>query len=172
MSELTNYGIEQEHTDIRIHVCVRVKRLYVYSRDAALLAIRTHDYPVKDAYTERVKTAEGYAVSWNDIADCREVWLHGSYWRVDPIREDMTTSEKGAAAGHIVSRALEGGYVPLPMKVEVVTDPHTQIDGIDIVARCALRIQVKCDFGGGDKKFGGTGNLFIQTSELNPKQAH
>lgn len=172
MSSLVDYGIEQERTDIRIHVCVRVKRLYVYSRDAALLAIRTHSYPVKPAYQDGMKTAEGYAVPWTDIADCREVWLHGSYWRVDPIREDMTTTEKGAAAANIVSRALQGGYVPLPIQVQVVEDRSTQIAGVDLVAHCALRLQVKCDFGGGDKKFGGTGNLFIQTSELNPKQAH
>lgn len=172
MNDLTNYGIEQERTDIRIHVCVRVKRLYVYSREAALLAIRTHQYAIKSAYQDGMKTAEGYAVPWNDIADCREVWLHGSYWRVNPIRDDMSTTEKGAAAAHIVSRALQGGYVPLPMQVLEVTDRATQIDGVDLVTRCALRLQVKCDFHGGERKFGGTGNLFIQLSEANPYQRH
>jgi hypothetical protein len=46
-----------------------------------------------------------------------------------------------------------------------------QIDGDDIVVLTGanrVHIQVKCDYPGGDKALGGTGNLYLQVAERNP----
>ena len=54
---------------------------------------------------------------------------------------------------------LKGGH----LEGDVVTD---------LLVTASLRIQVKCDYRGGPRELGGSGNLFLQTHECNPLRRH
>ena len=90
------------------------------------------------------------------------------------IREDDDTSEKGRKAVGLIAAMLRRGLLPIPGKVQrLVTDidKPLQIEGQDIIVEfgaATVRIQVKCDYKGGDKSRGGTGFLYLQTAERNP----
>ena len=76
-------------------------------------------------------------------------------------------SEKGRAAEGVVLDMLElMGRKPLE-----ITDRDQQLSGIDIVVS-DVSYQVKCDWNGGDKELGGTGNLYIELNECNPQGKH
>lgn len=72
----------------------------------------------------------------------------------------------------IVGQMLSGGHFPLPVTPEIITSTKLQYEGLDIIIGLGARIQVKCDFAGGERALGGTGNLFIQTQECNPHRKH
>ena len=54
----------------------------------------------------------------------------------------------------------------------IVKEMDLQINGVDIVINMNTKIQVKCDYRGGPKAYGGTGNLYLQVRECNPFGKH
>jgi len=52
--------------------------------------------------------------------------------------------------------------------VQEINERMMQISGIDVTMQDNMKIQVKMDYNGGDKRLGGTGNLYLQTAECNP----
>jgi len=74
---------------------------------------------------------------------------------------------KGDRAALIVKGLLVTNKFPLfAGKAELVDAQTLQVKGVDI--QVSINIQVKCDYNGGPKERGGTGNLFLQVAECNP----
>ena len=85
--------------------------------------------------------------------------------------KDDGLHEKGRKATLLIKGMIRDGMFPMPAIPLEQLDRALQIDGEDIVAWISgrrIRIQVKCDYAGGEESLGGTGNLFLQTAELNP----
>jgi hypothetical protein len=109
-----------------------------------------------------------------DIPNCVELKFSGIAWDHLTFAKDDRTSVKGDKAVRLVKAMLKRGLLPLPAESEVVEEQDIQVAGTDIFVRGQnlrhndLHTQVKCDFDGGRKELGGTGNLFLQVKEANP----
>ena len=175
MIELYEYGIHTEKSDIRAHVSVVNRRVYVFETHKAIETISNKEYPKRYASQpgcNNEPTALGFIVPWKDIPDIKEVEARG--WRGwSEFRHEMTTSEKGNHAVQLVVRLMEIGRFPMWLKNQSETqDTEIQIKGVDIIVRMNKLIQVKCDWSAGPKEKGGTGNLFLQIAESNPLKRH
>lgn len=174
--KLVDYGIHKEDSDYRIHVCYKVMRVYIFPTKAGRSSAercRLDGVKPKQVYTGDIVTALGYPVPLSYIDGLQWVFIPLKIWQKYPIRDEMSTSKKGALAMVIVREMLIKNIVPLPVQVNTVDDKAIDIRGTDmIVVNSTLRLQVKCDLPGGDRNEGGTGNLFIQIAECNPEQRH
>lgn len=173
--KLVEYGVMKEVSDMRAHVAYLVQRVYVFPTDSARRFI---EEAIRQGVTPRVVktadivTAEGYTAPISNISGLCEVVIPSEIYQRFKIDERDNTSRKGLLATEIVGALLREGRVPLPVKVDVTDNLAVQIEGTDILINASLRIQVKCDYKAGDKKYGGTGNLFLQVSECNPWRRH
>jgi hypothetical protein len=82
------------------------------------------------------------------------------------------TSDKGASAEYVVKEMVKRGIIPLVLDTTSDEDYDSQLLGSDILVKFADGIQAKCDWRGGHREHGGTGNLFLQTDECNPLGQH
>jgi len=162
---LVKYGISEESAQYRIHVCVHVKQIYVYERTDVLPII--DNYPDRSAFTDKVLTAKGKIIPITEIPELQTVGIPEDYLNEFPITRNDSTSNKGNNAVFIAKKALISGLIRLKLYSEIIDDKTLQIEGADIIITNKIIIQVKCDYYGGDKRLGGTGNLFIQTHERN-----
>lgn len=165
---LVPYGIQNERSDIRAHVCVLAQIVYVYPTVCGRKAIESKTYQGKPASQKGYDgaTAWGYAVPVDDIE--RMVSMRVSHFiPLFGFQFDDITSVKGQKAVKLVAYMLRNGLFPLFVDPEVILDAEMQITGTDINVRSSHRIQVKCDYKGG-KGRGCTGNLYLQTDEINP----
>ena len=173
---LFDYGIQNEQSDIRVHVCPLVQRVYVYPTAEGQRVVESGCWPKRPAYQPGVAgpTAEGYCVPPFAIRRCVAVTVRPEAWTVVDLREGESTSEKGAKAVCLVNAMIYNGILPLPYTAASLdADPSKalQIRGDDIIVQLgasSVHIQVKCDFKGGDRTRGGTGNLYLQVAERNP----
>jgi hypothetical protein len=172
-TNLVEYGIQEESSDVRIHVCPQVRRLYVFRTNDAKVAIKAANVSQRNAYQlidgVRVLTAVGFVVAWDSIANCIQIPLRNELWHKYCIDANMPEAQKGYIAEQMVIAGLRLGVIPLPLDVQASAQFDEQMAGVDIVIP-ATTIQVKCDYRGGSKELGGTGNLFLQVSEYNPKK--
>lgn len=170
-TNLVEYGIQTETSDMRVHVCVVARRLYVYPTRAGLTEVESGKYKPLPVYQwvngRKVLTAEGYAVPVTAIHPCTVVYLPDSFWMEAPQKTD-STSVKGQKAEAIVMAAISYGYLPVVMKVSKVVDLSGQIAGGDLRVSVDALMQVKCDFEGGHREFKGSGHLYLQIKEANP----
>ena len=166
--ELFDYGIQVEASDIRAHVSVVNKTIYVFQTRDGIEAIETFSPAIKIAFQPGVRgaTATGWPVKIEWIKDVRKVRYH-SWPKWSKFSEKMNTSEKGKLAVECVVSAMKLGRFPFWIDAEESNRENVQIKGTDIVVFCRKRIQVKCDWRCGDKPLG-TGNVFLQKSERNP----
>lgn len=170
-TSLVDYGILNEQSDLRAHVCVLARRVYVYETRAgrALVASQPDKYRHVPVWTQGIKTATGYLVPPGDIPGCRSVevpaaWLSHPMLKIDAAD---STGVKGDRAALIVKGLVITNRLPMfAGKADLIEDHVLQVKGVDITV--TINIQVKCDFRGGPKELGGTGNLFLQVSECNP----
>ena len=118
-------------------------------------------------------TANGKLVEPFDIEKCVSLQINERAW--DAINFDVkeSTTEKGKKAVKLIVGMIKAGLFPLP--AGIIIDPNVskaiQIKGDDIYVwtqKSCVKIQVKCDFRGGEKHLGGTGHLYLQTAERNP----
>ena len=93
--------------------------------------------------------------------------------------EKEDTSQKGAKAEKLIVQMIINGLFPIPNQASKITENDLQVSGGDIFIKPNLLthddgilIQVKCDYRGGERHLGGTGNLFLQISEINPLRKH
>jgi hypothetical protein len=105
-----------------------------------------------------------------DIKECKGIVIPERWIQEVGFKKNDTPTEKGNKAIEIVMKLLKGGWFPLSLFPQVITDMDMQIEGTDLIVRAERRIQVKCDYDGGPKTYGGTGNLFLQIAECNPFQ--
>ena len=166
-TKLVEYGIQQEKSDIRAHVSVIGMAVYVYPTAEGIAVIGRPDYKKVSVMTQGVVTAEGFLVPPRDIPHCRMIELPATVMQAARFNEGDNTTEKGRRAVSVVKWLLKAGMFPLWLSSEIIQDHEMQVDGTDILVRLDTRIQVKCDWRGGDRS-GCTGNLFIQVAECNP----
>lgn len=165
--ELFDYGIHNESADLRAHVCVLARKVYVFPRRPVVQIMKR--FELKSAGQRGVigKTAEGRVVPVTTIPYLKQIPI--SEERLIGFTEDLSTSEKGERAVNLVSELLKAGRFPLWVEGDLVETVNMQIDGDDIHVSGRWRIQVKCDFCGGRGEHPRcTGNLFLQTAERNP----
>lgn len=163
---LVEYGIQNEQSDLRAHVSVVTGLVYVFSTLAGQVAVATGGYRKVPVYTQGIVTAEGYLVPPQALTGCRKAFIPQQY--KDSIKATDSTSQKGDKAVAIVLHLLRVGMFPLIAQALPVHAKDLQVSGTDILFAMQGRVQVKCDYAGGEIKYGGTGNLFLQFAECNP----
>jgi hypothetical protein len=174
--ELVDYGIQTEESQIRVHVCPLAERVYVYPTECGVKAVKSGLYRKSPGYQDgvQVPTAMGYVVPPDEIEKCIGISFRPSVWRALQFSEDDTLTEKGRKAVHLIMEMLREGLFPIGALGQEITAKDVQIKGTDIIIKAGaiaqrdLIIQVKCDYRGGPKELGGTGNLFLQVAECNP----
>lgn len=168
------HGIQTENSDIRAHVSVVCKRIFVFQTKNAVQVIRDLA-PQHPEWTRTAKqkgiagiTARGYAVPIEFVQDVRSIAMDPAWSGWGSWTQDLSTSERGEKAVKCVCGAIKRGLFPFWLDGQEDRRENIQIKGTDIVIFARKKIQVKCDFTAGPKHFGGSGNLFLQTSERNP----
>lgn len=164
--KLFDYGIHNEKSDIRAHVCTMAGGVYVFQTKVIHDLIKNRKFPERKAYQQGILTAIGYVIPATEIPDIRFVKTFCD------IKHDDDLGSKGKKAVDVVIKLLETGNFPLWINKQTENnDLKIQINGTDITLNSKVNIQVKCDFKGGVGE-GCTGNLFIQLKERNPFGIH
>lgn len=162
---LYDYGIQTESSDVRVHVCVIAQRVYIYRTAVChdLVALRGHEQ--RGAKIDGQLSATGYLVPPENIPGCRSYLIPPDLITSANLRLTDSELRKGEKAAEIAKQMLRRGLMVVPLDVEDIPENTIQqVSGIDLHVR-PVRLQVKCDYRGGERKHGGTGNLFIQTAE-------
>jgi len=165
---LFEYGITTERSDIRAHVSVVNRTIYVFQTHEGIRAIQSGAWPLRNASQPGVNgiTADGWCVAAEAIGDLRRIkFVSWEGWT--QFRRDLSTSRKGELAVMCVIGAMQRGRFPFWVNALEDDREEVQRQGTDILIFCRKRVQVKCDYDGGDKP-DGTGNLFLQRAERNP----
>ena len=170
--QLFPYGIQNEKSSIRAHVCVRVGIVYVFETKYGVSAIENGSYPCLPAYTGAQVTAMGHIVPPDGIHGIMGFNIPNDLKNEILPLENSTTSAKGEGATRIVKEMMKRGLLAMPIILEDETSPEAQIEGNDLIVSRDNKIQVKCDWKGGTKTRGGTGNLYLQIAESNPNKAY
>ena len=179
-TKLVEHGIQTEESDLRAHVCPVARRVYVYPTKRGLEAVESGRFPSVAGFQDGIKTAtaKGYLVPPFEIKECIAISLRAQVWDYLCFSDHLTLLEKGKKAEKLVIQMLKRGLFPIPALPTGITDEDIQIRGADIIIKAGkltqddIVIQVKCDYKGGAKADGGTGNLFLQTEECNPFGYH
>jgi len=171
-AELFQYGILEENSDIRAHVSVVNRTIYVFPTKNGINAIKDNDPIVVNAGQEGVigATATGWLVKPEWIEDIRRIKFY-SWVGWELCNREMSTNKKGEFAVACVLELMRIGRFPMWMEEEEDKRKDVQIKGTDITVFIKKRIQVKCDYDAGEKPLG-TGYLFLQKSERNPLKRH
>ena len=169
---LVPYGIQNEESFIRAHVCPVVGRVYVFETERGRDIIKKKQYRIAPAYTGGQKTAEGYLVPPEDIEGVMEFNIPDDLKRNILELSESTTSIKGRGAVKIVQEMMSRRLLTMPAILEDETSIDAQLRGSDLVVSNSCTVQVKCDWRGGSWRLGGTGNLYLQIAESNPNKAY
>lgn len=171
--KLFDYGIQTEDSHIRAHVCPRARRVYVYPTAQGIEALSKGIDALGYQPGVTGATAKGKLVKPFDIPKCVSLQINDRVWDAFNFDIKAETTKKGEKAVKLVVRMIKEGLFPLP--AGIIIDPNVskaiQIKGDDIYVwtqKSCVKIQVKCDFPGGEKNLGGTGHLYLQTAERNP----
>ena len=167
-TKMVHYGIQNETVDLRAHVGVNTKRVYIFTPQDGMSAINSGRYHRKPVYTGEILTAYGYAVPWNEIEGCHWFDIPEDVMLQAGFGQAKNTSDKGRSAEYIVKEMVMRGTIVMVLDTMDDKDAKSQMVGSDILVKFANGIQVKCDWRCGHKDRGGTGNLFLQTDECNP----
>lgn len=168
--ELFEYGIQTENSDIRAHVSVVNKTIYVFPTRRGVEAIAERPRAERYASQRDVTgpTAKGWLVPVGDIRDLRRIRFP-TWEGWCQFAPTLSTAQKGALALACVVAAMK--RVGFPFWLDAAEDEreNMQVAGTDLVVFCRKKVQVKCDYYGGDKP-AGTGNVFLQRAERNPRR--
>lgn len=170
--KMVEYGIQTEASDYRLHVCFCTGLLYLFPRFSALEMIESDLYPKAFARQPGVDyaTGQGYLLPCDPLVfpDLVEIEIPTDIMQEVDCRLEDSLVVRGQKAERVVRMMFERKLVQTHLDLNLgSTNQKAQIEGIDFITR-SLKHQVKCDFKGGPRERGGTGNLFIQTAELNP----
>jgi hypothetical protein len=167
------YGIQTERSDLRAHVCPVVHRVYVFPTQSGVRALSKGTERLGHQASIAQATANGHCVRPFDIERCVALEFNSRAWKAIGFSESDDTSAKGKKAVLLIKKMLKAGLFPLPV-ASIVDDglsESVEIKGADVYAwigKQRVRIQVKCDYRGGEESLGGTGYLYLQTAERNP----
>ena len=169
-STLVQNGIQTEMASLRAHVCPKVRQIYCFRTDRALQIVEK--YPEKIVRTGEIVTAKGHVIPWHEIPGIRALELPTKHWVDAAFSPGDDESTKGEKAICIVVELLKSKNFPHQIIIDR-TGVSEDIKGKDLrISTKPLDMQVKCDYEGGERLLGGTGNLFIQTMECNPWGKH
>ena len=179
-TKLIDYGIHNEQSHIRAHVCPKARRIYVYPTQRGVEAILTGEFIKVNGFQDGVSdpTSEGFLVPPFSIRECISICVNNNVWDYFDFSDADDTTVKGNKAEKMIFGMIKRGLFPIPALCEIVNDKDIQISGGDIfikpnaIRKNEIIIQVKCDFPGGERSLGGSGNLFIQIAESNPLHKH
>lgn len=165
---LVNYGIMEEQVHLRAHVCVIAGKVYMYTPENGRLAIASGKYQTRltfPAYARFEATANGYIIPPTQIPYC-QTFETPLLIAIEQFSSLDSPTVKGQKALNVVCNMVRLGMFCPASEPEIVTDKAAQISGSDLVVLGALKVQVKCDFNGGEHPQA-TGNLYLQISERN-----
>lgn len=172
-AKLIEYGIQNEDSHLRAHVCPQVRRVYVYPTPCGVEALENGIETLGYQCGVEYPTANGKRVPPFSIRNCVALQVNKEAWDGYAFSQKESTSHRGKKATRFVLRMLKNGIFPLPLGV--LTDANLsralEVKGRDIhvwTKKGRIIIQVKCDFVGGEKELGGSGYLYLQTAECNP----
>ena len=172
--ELCYYGIIQENSHIRAHVGPVAKCVYVYKTADMIQAIMVNEYRKLPAYQKNYDGITGYGpiVPLSKVPFVIPVkWRSVEWWKNFKDADD--TTDKGKKAVTVVTQIMRLGRFPFFVVPQEVTDINMDIEGTDIIISGKWRVQVKCDWKAGPKEIEGcSGNLFVQTHEINPREMY
>lgn len=173
-TQLVEYGIkdEIETVDLRFHVGVVVKKVFVFEPKQALEAMNTGKYKNVPVYTGEIKTATGYLIPYTDIQGCKMFDIPPLLLNDAGFSDWDNTTIKGKKAEQLIRKMISRGLIPTILFTVPADDEELQLNGTDIIPKYAESIQVKCDWKAGPRELGGSGNLFIQDRECNPLKKH
>ena len=171
-TDLVEYGIQNENSDIRAHVSVMNRAVYVFKTAAGRAAIDRYNPKRRSASQPGADgvTAIGWLVKPEWIDDLRTLRFE-SWPRWSEFKPGMSTVEKGNLAVACVIECIRRGKFPFWLETKECETVDIQVAGTDIVVAANVRIQVKCDRRSGPQPLG-TGNLFLQQYERNPLKLH
>src|SRR5690606_1939752 len=150
---LTRHGIHNEQSDLRLHVCPVVRKVYVFPvTDEAIRRIERS--PERSASRLGDLTARGHVVPWDDLPKCVEIGFTDRLWELSaddprpdladlaypgiPGDEDGGTYPAGRWAGRFAKRLLEWGMIPLPDQLgfkAIVSTLEQDLEGVDLILR-------------------------------------
>lgn len=165
-AELHEYGIHTEESDVRAHVSVVDRTVYVFPTVNGVQAVNKFEPPLRPAFQQGVvgATASGWLVKTSWVEDLRRLqFASWERWPAVNDKKSMSTSEKGAMAVACVLECMRRGRFPFWIDATEDDRRSVQLKGTDILVFCNKRVQVKCDW-----DIGKTGNLYLQKSERNP----
>lgn len=176
--KLIEYGIQNEKSDIRVHVSAATLHAYVFPTKNGAYVIQSKQYNAKIVTSDAgggdcIVTAKGYAVPIGDIPDCLFIPIpkHLASSHVRQLLAAADTSQRGNWAVSIVKSMILEGLLPISFDI-LDASKSMQIQGTDIIVSMQTRIQVKFDWAAGPRHLGGSGNIFLQVAESNPFGMH
>lgn len=176
-TNLIKYGIEEEQSNYRIHVCGIFNIAYSFNSESMIDFINANNFSSRDVYSYGVVTAKGFLVPLKksiQVGIVKEHILPSYIWSNCP---DSSERNKGIWAVGVARKSIENNIVTFESSIKT-QEIHTlveQINGKDIlVVNNKISVQVKCDLRACFKNHHqkGTGNLFIQTHECNPTKQY
>lgn len=167
-SHLIQYGILEEKSDIRAHVTDKTVYVFKTKEVIELIILKGNEFKIFYAYQPGCGeiTGKGYLIKPDMINDIRRLNFH-SWFGWDSYNEEWNTTIKGNWAVECVIELIRMGRFPFWLDVKQTADVKIDIQGTDILVVMNQRIQVKCDY-----PIAKTGNLAIQTHEINPLKRH
>lgn len=173
-SHLIDWGIQNDASDFRVHVGYKAQHIYVYPTQAGRDVIEREGdrLELKEGGQRGVGTPtfQGYKAPISSIDGLQSILIPIDIYQKYIIYREEETTTKGLKAVSIVVEMLKRQLIKLPIQYTLIDDKDMQIKGTDILIQSRLYLQVKCDFLAGEREFGGTGNLFLQIAECNPRR--
>lgn len=170
---LVNYGIQTDESDYRVHVGYISQHIFVFPTPDGVKAIEENFNTLRRVQGSQpgtnIITFDGFVTPISLIDNLQSILIPSDIYNKFIIHNKLSTTTKGLLATSIVAEMLKRGLVMLPVNVSIENDIDMQIKGTDIIIRSNLHIQVKCDMKAGEKRHGGSGNLFLQVAECNPR---
>lgn len=166
---LADHGILTEKSDIRAHVSVVNKTVYVFLTKNGVYAIEHYNLKKVVSSQEGVKgdTSEGYLCPINKM-DGLQTYPFPEWAEWSKMEATNNTSKLGELAEECVLELINLGFVPFRVCAIRNNQIDTQITGMDIIIHLNYpNVQVKCD-----KRVGETKNLYLETKERNPKKCY
>ena len=166
---LIKYGIFEEKSDIRAHVTFEKVFVFKTKELIKLLILKGNELPEALAYQKNYNepTAKGKLIKPAMINDIRELkFTTWNEWS-DFNEKEWNTTKKGKWAVRCVIELIRIGRFPFWLEAKQTENVKIDIQGTDILIVMNQKIQVKCDYPAFK-----TGNLYIQTHELNPYKLH
>lgn len=168
ITTLYPHGINSELAQWRAHVAIPCRQIFMFPTKKAVELIAKNGYPLTGAYQINISypTAQGHLIPVRDFGPSlqRTAIPLDIALPTELQLDQYDTSQKGRLAADVVIRMLQRGIISMSTMWECENPTYQQDrSGIDLIICSKILLQIKCDV-----KICKTGNLYIQTAEVNP----